>query len=158
MKNLTTMEITTLIISASALFVSILAMSGSLYTYLVHNAKLKKQEDEIQKYQIKKNIEEELLKKQAHLNIEKEPISNLSFTIKITNDGLCDARDLRIKIDDNANFSIIKNPFPIKLLGTKDHETLELLQLYATSTKLMLNFTWEDDNKQDNKCYKEISF
>ena len=154
MKNLTTTEFTTLILSASALIVSILAIAGSIYTYCVHDAELKKQEKRINDDLLGKIDEEKVRQKQAKIKAEIVSKSGTRFIVQITNFGSCEAKDLKIeaKVHEEDGIQIDTNSFPLELLGPGEHIEFKLFQINTTSPDfIVLNFTWTDEFKNDNK-------
>ncbi|HEY5509425.1 MAG TPA: hypothetical protein VIK10_00190 [Prolixibacteraceae bacterium] len=156
MKNLTTAEFITIVLSAFALLVSIFAIFGSLYTYCVHDAKLKKQDAKLNKYQLEKIDEEKIRQKRAKIKAEVVSKINTLVTIRITNIGFCEAKDLKIDIQENPDFHIKTNHISKELLRTADHESFELWHLHGVHSKLRLDFTWNDEFQNDNKDYAEL--
>jgi len=160
MKNLTTAEFITIVISSFALLVSIFAILGSLYTYCVHDAKLKKQDAKLNKYQLEKIDEEKTRQKRADIKAEIVSKSGYLFIIRIENIGLCEAKDLMIEAEEREEegIKIDPNPFQLEKLGTGEHNELKLFQINNTSPNFkVLNITWKDEYKSDNRRSIKLS-
>lgn len=152
-KNLTTAEFIAIILSG-------LVILGGLYKYFVHDAKLKKQDEKLNKYQLEKIDEEKIRQKQAKIKAEIVSKSGYLFIIRIENIGLCEAKDLMIEAEEHEEegIKIVPNPFQLEKLGSGEHNELKLFQIHSTSPNFkVLNITWKDEYKSDNRHSTNLS-
>lgn len=133
--------------------IALLALTLGGLIYFGQDRKLKKQ-------QIKKNEEEKIRQKQAEIKAEIVSKSGCLFIIRITNTGLCEAKDLKLEAEEREEegIKIVPNPFQLEKLGPGEHNELKLFQINATSPDFkILNITWKDEYKSDNKCSTKLS-
>ncbi len=133
-----------------SLIISLLALIGTGYTYIAHDKKLKRQEEHLNLYQIKKIKDEELAERKAFIraNLVK---SNKSSILKVFNSGKCIARniDLEINADDDA-FLYASNPFPYEFLNPQESTEIHLHATYKAPGKFRIKLIWDDDSKTGN--------
>lgn len=134
--------------------ISIVAILGSLTTYLVHEKKLKSQERKINEYQIRKFEAEDAEMKKAFIRANLIKGDRGKRIIKIYNKGKATARNVCFSIvegDDIENKLFIgHNPFPLQYMNEHDYVDL-IIHLHSGSPdQVTIRLTWEDDFKSDN--------
>ncbi len=158
MKNLTTPELISLIISGLAFFVALLSMGLAIYIYYVHDSKLKKQEWLINNNQLRKINEDELHKLKAHIYIVKESLSDSLFFIKVTNDGFADAKRLEMKIVQSEHVTVLNNDFPLEILKSGESEKFKIMITDGIQKFIELKFKWIDDSLADRESNHRLNF
>lgn len=140
----------------ASIILSIIALLGSLVTYIVHDRKIKRQEAKINEYQLAKIKEEEEDSKKAQIcgNIIK--YDKGKRVLKVYNKGKAPAKNIRIEgIDENKFYIHGMDLLPYELLNPQDSFELNIL-LYAGSPKtLKLKYLW-DDATQDNNEFTQV--
>jgi hypothetical protein len=140
----------------ASLILSIIALLGSLATYIVHDRKIKKQEAKINEYQLARFKEEEEDSKKAQIcgNIIK--YYKGKRVLKVYNKGKSPAKNIRIEgIDENKFYIHGMDLLPYELLNPQDGFEMNIV-LYTGSPKtLKLSFFW-DDAVQDNNEFTQV--
>ena len=101
--------------------IALAALFGALYTYIVHERRLKRQQSKINSYTIKENEEKERAKKSAniHCSVIKD-LKSQRFLI-VSNSGTADARNIKVTIDAET----------LKSVYTRESMEYSLLTQYA---------------------------
>lgn len=139
-----------------AVGVSIIALLGTGYTYIIHGRKLQTQQKQINEYQLKKNIEEENEKQKAQLecNIVKSGISGKSNKLVIYNKGKSEAWNITFDVPDGADdrvfFYIESLSYP-KLLPQQSFNT----HYMGSSSRQVVKIKWSDSSG-DNRIIEQI--
>ena len=135
-----------------SIIISILALMASVYTYFVHDRKIKQQEARINEYQLEKIKNEEEENKKALIcgNIVKGR-DGLRI-LKIYNKGKATARNIDIQ---SSEPSIIRreynNDLPCELIQPQDFMEIRFYAGHMPETKVKITFTWDDDFKSENE-------
>ena len=152
---------------------SALAAFGSLYTYLVHNRKLNKQQKQINEqvallnnYQLEKNKEEENNKKKALIEANVVPYFNgrhKSWKIKIYNKGVSKASNISLISDDLQNDAMITLlridellPYPSLVPQQSFEIYVRLCSGYKSIYRIKL--VWDDDFGEKQYQEQDLSF
>lgn len=152
------METTSLQIISIA--VSVLALSGSLLTYLVHERKLKAQESKINTYQLRKFEEEEREAKKAQVRANLISDGRNKYTLKVYNKGKAQARNIRLNVLEPADYDmdILANPFPIPMLSEQDGIGVSVYPDKESPDQVTIRLEWDDDFRSDNTHEQIIVF
>jgi len=139
----------------ASLIISILALIGTVYTYFVHDRKIKKQEAIINEYQLTKFKEEEEESKKAQIcgNIVK--YDKGKRVLKIYNKGKASANNIRVVgIDENKLSVYGLELLPYELLNPQESFELTLL-VPGSATTIKLKYIWNDAT-QDNREFEQV--
>jgi hypothetical protein len=134
----------------AGLIISIIALSLSVITYLVHDHRIKKQEKLLNKYQIAKIESEKVESKKAIIEANIIKVSNGKNAIKIYNKGKVIAKNVNVIFPDPKGYQIISNnPCPIDIKPT---HSIEFILILFTShpEKIIITFEWSDDFHEHN--------
>jgi hypothetical protein len=132
-----------------SLIVSVIAILCSIFTYFIHDRKLKKQETQINEYQLKKNKDEQLEQKKASVkaNLIKEDKGQM--IIKVFNAGKAIARNISLNMNDE-NIIVLMNPFPYEFLNPQESTEIIFSTHEGSPDKLLIDIMWDDDSHSQN--------
>lgn len=99
-----------------SIVLSVLAILASVFTYVVHDRRLKRQEILINDYQLKKNQEEETEQKKALMRVNLIKGLKGKRTLKVYNAGKSTARNIQLKIQEENSLFMMNNPFPFEFM------------------------------------------
>lgn len=127
-----------------SLVISLVSLAGTIFTFLFYDGKIKKQEKELNKYQLKKNHEEEQDIKKANLraNIYQ---TGRNKKLKIYNQGQAKARNINVKFDKDYKYFISENPFPVEFIHPQGFQEITLSIHKGTPDRFGVVITWDDD-------------
>ena len=137
---------------------SLLAIALTIIVYFKHDKKLKKQEEKLYAYQLKKIDDEESESKKAQIrgNIIKE--QKEGRTLRIFNSGKTIARNIRIDYLSNMNGIIVRdNHFPFEMLNPQ-YKTEIYLLLCEGAYNLKIKFLWDDEFQKNNEFVQVLTF
>ena len=126
-----------------SIIISILALVASVYTYFVHDRKIKQQLEKI------KNEEEENKKALICGNIVKG--SDGLRILKIYNKGKATARNVDIQSLEPAMKITRDYDLPCELIQPQDYIEFRFYAGHIPETKMKITFTWDDDFKSENE-------
>lgn len=135
-----------------SLIISLLALSGSLFTYLYHDRKLKKQERLIHEYELHKIDAEKEDAKNAAIRANCINMGAGKRIIKIFNAGKVKATNIRFESNPPEFMSWVRTSaeFPFPYMNPQDG-----IELFATVYVGMPNpeikLIWDDEFKKDNE-------
>lgn len=135
-----------------SLIISVLALIASVFTYLMHDKKLKEQERRINEYQLKQIEKEDLESKKAA--IRGNIIKGLKGvrTLKVYNSGRATAHNIRIEgLDVNELFHRADKLFPYELMNPQDYAELTLHLTCGCPSTIKLKYIWDDEFGDNNK-------
>lgn len=141
----------------ASLILSIIALLGSLVTYIVHDRKIKKQEAKINEYQLAKIKEEEEDSKKAQVcgNIIK--YDKGKRVLKVYNKGKAPAKNIRIEgIDENMFFDGTEL-LPFGLLNSQEAFELTFNIYNINQHILKITIHWDDLSHNDNTFTQQLS-
>ena len=141
----------------ASLILSIIALLGSLATYIVHDRKIKKQEAKINEYQLAKIKEEEEDSKKAQVcgNIIK--YDKGKRVLKVYNKGKAPAKNIRIEgIDENMYFDGTEL-LPFGLLNPQEAFELTFNIYNINQHVLKITIHWDDLSNNDNTFTQQLS-
>lgn len=139
----------------ASIIISILALLGSLATYIIHDRKIKKQEKMINDYQLAKFKEDEEDKKKALVcgNIIKKVRGQR--VLKIYNKGKATATNINIQGLDIQEIEVYDKILPYELMNPQDCADIRFLIIMDAPPTLKLTYTWDDEYKTGN-TYTQI--
>ena len=144
------MDIISIVLSAFAIVLTIIM-------YFKHDKRLKKQEEKLNAYQLKKIDEEESENKKALIKGNIVKGNKGSRVLKIFNSGKSVARNIRVEyLGDMEHIFSNDDHFPYELLNPQDGSEIFLLLLEGAS-KLHVKFIWDDDFKKDNEFIQMLT-
>ena len=137
--------------------ISFSALSFSLYTYIIHDKKIKKQSSLINEFQIEKNQKEKEENKKAIIEANISGNENGYRELKVYNKGKAIARkvDVNIILENENDVFITENPSPIDIRPQQSVRIVFHVH-EASPDKIRLEFTWKDDFKEENYDFQEI--
>ena len=141
----------------ASLILSIIALLGSLTTYIVHDRKIKKQEAKINEYQLAKIKEEEEDSKKAQIcgNIIK--YDKGKRVLKVYNKGKAPAKNIRIEgIEENMFFDGTEL-LPFGLLNPQEAFELAFNIYNINQHILKITIHWDDLSHNDNTFTQQLS-
>lgn len=141
----------------ASLILSIIALLGSLATYIVHDRKIKKQEAKINEYQLAKIKEEEEDSKKAQVcgNIIK--YDKGKRVLKVYNKGKAPAKNIRIEgIEENMFFDGTEL-LPFGLLNPQEAFELTFNIYNINQHILKITIHWDDLSHNDNTFTQQLS-
>lgn len=140
---MTLIQIIPIIISSSALLLS-------LYTYLKHDKKIKKQSSLINEFQLTKLKKETESEKKAKIEANIIKGEKGKRTIKVFNKGKALAKNVVVTFLEQPNISLTNYP---ESLDIRPQHAMEIT-FYAfigSPDTLQINFEWEDELSKNNK-------
>lgn len=140
-----------------SIIISTLALFFSVFTYVVHDRKLKKQEKLLNEYQLRALAQGEEENKKAVIRAKAIKVKGGLRTLYICNTGKAKARNVIVAMDMDNQVFATRPKLPVtysELLPDAPREII--LHLTEGDDVLTLNYTWEDDFKMDNKDTQTI--
>ena len=130
---------------------SLLAISLTIIVYFKHDKRLKKQEEKINAYLLKKIETEDSENKKAQIRGNIVKGKKGSRILKIFNSGKSIARNIRVEyLGDMQNIISWNEHFPYELLNPQDNT--EIYLSISEGTKIMnIKYIWNDDFQNDNE-------
>lgn len=139
-----------------SIFISVVALILSLYTYFKHDAIIKNQEKQINEFQLLKLKKEAKLDKQAIINANIIKTESGRRIIKVYNRGRFIAENVMIIIRENhKSFRVTENPSPIDILPQASVE-VKISTFYNRGNKLEIEFQWKDGLRDNNKVIQTL--
>lgn len=134
----------------ASLIISILALIGTVYTYFVHDRKIKRQEAIINEYQLAKFKEEEEENKKAQIcgNIVK--YDSGKRVLKFYNRGKAMATNINIQGLNIQAIDIYDNILPYELLNPQDYAEITFRIIMNAPSTIKLTYTWDDAYQTGN--------
>ena len=134
----------------ASIIISILALIGTVYTYFVHDRKIKRQESIINEYQLAKFKEEEEESKKAQIcgNIVK--YDSGKHVLKFYNRGKAMATNINIQGLDIQAIDIYDNILPCELLNPQDYAEITFRIIMNAPSTIKLTYTWDDAYQTGN--------
>ena len=136
---------------------SLLATLGALYTYISHDRRIKKQENLINEYQLKRFQSEEIDIQKALIkgNIVKGDKGRRKLII--FNAGKAIANNIRLEVLSEL-VGIINFEFePYEMLNPQDKTEINFYLLMGHSPTLKVKYFWNDQFKEDNEFVQVLS-
>jgi hypothetical protein len=139
---------------------SLLAIALTIVMYFKHDKRLKKQEEKLNTYQLKKIDDEESENKKAQIRGNIINGDKGLIYLRIYNMGKAPAKNIRVDFldnlggHDNSTEKVIVRdyPSPYELLNTHDHfDIIMHLYAYSSTDVLKIKLTWEDDFSNQNE-------
>lgn len=127
-----------------SLVLSILAILGSIFTYIKHDRKIKAQEKILNDYQIEKINEEKILKQKAFISAYLLPKIQHYRTLRFFNKGQASATNIRLMLDKDYPYLFSSNPFPYKCLNPGENIDLRIPITKETPNDISFKIIWDD--------------
>lgn len=136
---------------------SAFAIALTIVMYFKHDKRLKKQEEKLNAYQLKKINEEESENRKALIRGNIVKGNKGSRVLKVFNSGKAIARNIRVEyLGDMENIIPRDDHFPYELLNPQDNSEIFLL-LSEGASKLNIKFIWDDDFMKDNEFVQMLT-
>lgn len=125
---------------------SIIAVAVSLYTYVIHDRKLKKQEHLLNMYQLKQFQDEEQANKKADIVGEISRMGGEQYSLKVQNRGKASAKKIRIEGFDMENYDIRNIAIlPYNCLNAGEAFSLIFFRIRRIIPTMTITYIWDDD-------------
>lgn len=132
--------------SIISLLLSTIAVVISLYTYVIHDRKLKKQEHLLNMYHIKQFQNEEHANKKADIVGEISLLRGEHYSLKIQNRGRASAKNIRIEEFDIENYDIRKIVIlPYNCLNAGEAFSNNIFRIRRSVPTMTITYVWDDD-------------
>lgn len=141
----------------ASLIISIIAIIGSIFTYLYHDRKIKNQEKRLNDYQLKKFELEDTENKKAQIkgNIIKTGAGNRSLII--FNAGKSTAHNIRLEILSKTDGIIDLEFTPYEMLNPQERTETRFFLAEGHAPTLKVRFVWNDSYKENNEFIQVIT-
>lgn len=135
-----------------SLIISVLALIASVFTYFMHDKKLKEQERRINEYQLKQIEQENLESKKAAIRGNIVKGLKDKRTLKVYNSGRTAAHNIKVEgLDVDGVFYLPQDLFPYELMNPQDYSELILHLTCGCPSTLKLKYIWDDEFGCDNE-------
>lgn len=125
---------------------SIIAVIISLCTYFIHDRKLKKQEQLLNRYQIIRFQDEEQANKKADIVGEISHLKGEHYVLKVQNKGATSAKNIRIEGFDIENYGIQNIAIlPYNCLNADEAFSLHFFRINRSIPTMTITYKWDDD-------------
>lgn len=133
----------------AGIIIALLALTLSLFTYIKHDLKIKKQDALLKNYQLEKIKVEKEQEQKAIIEANVVTDHKGRKIIKVYNKGKSIAKDVNVILPQNEDFEAINNPCPIDI---KPQNGIEIILIVFNSCpdKVKINFEWKDNFKDKN--------
>lgn len=135
-----------------SIIIATLALLFSVFTYVTHDRKLKKQEKQLNEYQIRALAQGEEENKKAVIRAKAQKIKGGQRTLYICNTGKSKARNVTVAMEKVDQVFATRPDMPVtypELLP--DAPRGIILYLSEGDDILTLNYSWDDDLGTDHK-------
>ena len=122
----------------ASIIISILALIGTVYTYFVHDRKIKRQESIINEYQLVK-------------------YDSGKRVLKFYNRGKAMATNINIQGLDIQAIDIYDNILPYELLNPQDYAEITFRIIMNAPSIIKLTYTWDDAYQTGNSSTQILS-
>ncbi len=138
--------------------ISIISILGTLFTYIKHDKKIKKQEALLNQYQINKIEVEKTERKKALVKALCYDEGQAGKKLRIYNAGIAKATNVRIEFVDGLSSDVVEmEQFPFRLLNPQDYTDI-IFNIYSCSkTTITVQFIWDDDFQKDNTFEQDFT-
>ena len=133
-----------------SLIISVLALIASVFTYFMHDKKLKEQERRINEYQLKQIEQENLESKKAAIRGNIVKGLKGGRTLKVYNSGRATAHNIKVEgLDVDGVFHLPQDLFPYELMNPQDYAELTLHLTCGCPSTIKLKYVWDDESGKD---------
>lgn len=134
-----------------SIIISVIALLFSGFTYFAHDRKLKKQERQLNDYQLRSLAQIEEENKKAVIRAKAVKLSGGKRALYIYNAGKAKARNVTVKLPKQDQVYSSNTEFPLKYAELLPDAPREIvLFLCEGNDELTLNYIWDDDYHTDN--------
>ena len=134
-----------------SIVISVLALLFSIFTYLISDRKIKKQEHLLNEYNIKKIEQEDVENRKAYVCANMISLGRGRYSMKIYNSGKSEANNVKVEfLKELEGFYTDSNAYLYKQI--LPHDGVEFI-LYATmncESTIGLKIEWNDSYKTTN--------
>lgn len=140
--------------------ISLVALAGTVITYLLHSRKLNVQQKQINEFQIRKSIEEEDNRKKALIcaSAFKSP---KGWRIGVCNKGEATARNIRLIYNDNglskSGIELCMNVESYPLLNKDDNFDIVMLLAEGHNPAPIIKLVWDDPFGKDREYEQSLN-
>ena len=145
---------------AASLIISILAIIGTLYTYIRHDKKIKEQERILNEYQIEKIKAEKDESKKALIKGNIVKYEKGKRVLKVFNAGKAAAYNINLEIlnDNIEEKGIVGFHFePYEMMNPHDSTETYFFLCEGHTPTLKAKFTWKDEFQDNNEFVQVLS-
>lgn len=133
----------------TGLIISILAFGLSLFTYIKHDSKIKRQTALINEYKIAKIKDDQEISIKAIIEGNLLKGNKGRNTLNVHNKGKSVAIDVIVKIPETSGLMIFSNPTPIEIRPQQSID-IDFQVTKAAPEFLTIEFYWKDEFSHDN--------
>jgi len=133
--------------------ISLLSLGFALFSYFRHDAKIKRQSELLNTFQLEKIIKEKEAEKKATVEANVIKHDKGRRTIKVYNKGKATAKNVSINFPGNPNVIIGDNPSPVDLKPSHSID-ISVNIFHGSDDRLRIVLTWKDlisDNNVDEQ-------
>lgn len=144
----------------ASFIISILAIFGTLYTYIRHDKKIKEQERILNEYQIEKIQAEKDESKKALIKGNVLKSEKGRRTLKVFNAGKAIAYNINLEILNNNidEKGIIGFDFkPYEMMNPQDSTETSFFLSEGHTPTIKVKFTWKDEYQDNNEFIQVLS-
>lgn len=146
-----------MIVDIVSIVLSALALGGAVFTYIVHDRKLKRQEALLNAYQIadvEARLEE---KKKAFVRGTIIKGRNGNYDFRVFNSGSAEARNVKIEFLEGADDLSWFPPGPETITLLSNHNPFQYHFLdMGNSALVKVRFSWENDFSKENEFVEDL--
>jgi hypothetical protein len=139
------------------LTISIFAILGTLFTYFHHDRRIKKQEQLLNEYQLKRFQSEEIEKQKAEIKGNVIKGEKGSRTLKVFNAGKSTAYDVKIEILSALDGIFNFNFSPYEMLNPQESTEMRFFLAEGHIPTLKVKFIWKDDSQECNEFIQVLN-
>ncbi|MBB3186235.1 hypothetical protein [Microbacter margulisiae] len=141
----------------ASLIVSIIAIIGSIFTYLYHDRKIKNQEKRLNDYQLKRFELDDIENNKAQIKGDIIKIGAGNRSLRIFNAGKSTAHNIRLETLSEP-IGIIGLEFtPYEMLNPQEKTETSFLLTEGHAPTLKVRFIWNDNYKENNEYIQVIT-
>lgn len=135
-----------------SIIIAILALFFSVFTYVIHDRKLKKQERLLNEYQLRALAQDEEENKKAVIRARAVKTTGGKRTVYIYNTGKAKARNVIVAMDKVDQVFSTRPDLPVTYTELLPDAPREIILFLTEGDDVMtLNYIWDDDFKMNNK-------
>ena len=134
-----------------SIVIAVLALLFSVFTYAIHDRKLKQQEKLLNEYQLRALAQGEEENKRAVIRARTIKTRGGQRTLYINNTGKAKARNLTISLEEDDQIIATRPNMPVTYSELLPDASREIVLLLSEGDDVLtLNYTWDDEMSTNN--------
>ena len=135
-----------------SIIIASLALLFSIFTYVMHDRMLKKQERLLNEYQLRAFVQDEVASKKAVIRAKSVKFKSGQRTLIIYNMGKTKARNLTVSMEQDDKVFDTHPKMPVTYPELLPDASREIILILIDGVCILsLNYTWDDDFGTNNK-------